>query len=528
MRNKLIIIVILLSVLAGSCKKDFLDRQPLNEYSEATLWTGVGDATAACNACYSGFENGQRVTYMDDASDNGHNPYPWEGWQQYGNMQLLSPNNAGSQYSFTTITQCNWFLASIDKTPMDQALIDRMKGEVRFLRAYQYFVRSQLYGDFPLITKLLTPEEANTIERTPKAQVVDFVLQELDAVSQILPKSYDGDDLGRITKGAALALKARVELFNNKFTESAATAKQVMDLGAYSLFTDYQELFRMKNEYNSEIILDRAYTESNPNLTIGLMVLAPESTPGGGWSSVNINQSLIDTYEMSNGKTIDDPTSGFNIDKPFENRDPRLLQTVIIPGAEYAGIIFNPFDPNSLDYWPTYNYTGYVGRKYIHFKSDYADLYRAGLNIPLIRYAEILLTYAEAKIESNQIDNTVYNAINEVRSRAGMPDVDQAKYATQDQLRTLIRRERRVELAMEGLRWFDIQRWKIGEQVMNGPVYGARISEIDANGNVTYTSTEHIKIEDRVFDPAKNYLWPVPQGQRDLNKNLSQNPGYGN
>jgi hypothetical protein len=85
-----------------------------------------------------------------------------------------------------------------------------------------------------------------------------------------------------------------------------------------------------------------------------------------------------------------------------------------------------------------------------------------------------------------------------------------------------------VELALEGLRWYDIQRWKIGEQVMNGPFYGARISEIDANGNVTYTSTEHIKIEDRVFDPAKNYLWPVPQGQRDLNKNLSQNPGYGN
>lgn len=527
MRNKISIIILLLPVLVGSCKKDFLDRQPLNEYSEATLWTGVNDATAAATACYANFENGQRVTYMDDASDNAHNPYPWEGWQQYGNPQLLSPNNTGLIYNYTGITRCNWFLASIDKTPMPQELIDRMKGEVRFLRAYQFFQRSQLYGDFPLITKMLTVEEANTIERTPKAQVVDFVLQELDDISKVLPDSYDGDDRGRITKGAALALKARVELFNNKFAESAVTAKKVMDLGVYSLFPDYQELFRMKNEYNSEIVLDRSYTEANPSLTIGLQVLAPESTPGGGWSSVNISQSLVDTYEMSNGKTINDPTSGYNVDKPFVDRDPRLLQTVIVPGASYAGIIFNPFDPNSLDYWPTYNYSGYVGRKYIHFKSDFADLYRAGLNIPLIRYAEVLLTYAEAKIEANQVDNSVYDAIDAVRSRAGMPHVDKAKYATQEQMRTLIRRERRVELAMEGMRWYDIQRWKIGEQVMNGTFYGARECTIDAIGNVTYTSPNHIKIEDRVFDPAKNYLWPIPRGQRDLNKNLSQNPGYG-
>ena len=526
MKNRLIIIVVLLSVLTSSCKKDFLNRQPLTEYSESSLWTGVNDATAACNACYSGFEDGQWVVYMDVASDNAHDAYPWEGWQQYGNMQLLSPNNTGWKYNFTTITQCNWFLANIDRTPMDQTLLTRMKGEVRFIRAYEYFERSQLYGDFPLVTKMLTAEEANAVERTPKAQVVDFILNELDTIIPTLPKTYEGSDLGRITQGAALALKARVELFNQKYAESAESCQKVMDLGVYSLFPNYQDLFRISNEYNSEIILDRGYLETNPKLTVGLMVLAPESTPGGGWSSVNITQSLIDSYEMANGKTIDDPTSGYNVDLPFVGRDPRLLQTVIIPGAQYAGIIFNPMDPNSLDYWPAYNYTGYVGQKYIHYKSDFSDLYAAGLNIPLIRYAEVLLTYAEAKIEMNQIDNTVYDAINKVRVRAGLPAVDQAKYSTQEQMRTLVRRERRVELALEGLRWYDVQRWKIGEQVMNGPVYGCRVSDIDASGNVTYTSTSHVKIEDRVFDPAKNYLWPVPQAQMDLNKNLTQNPGY--
>lgn len=524
MKNRLVILF-MLAVVVCSCKKDFLNRQPLTEYSETTLWTGANDAIAACNAAYSNFEDGQWVVYMDDASDNAHDPYPWEGWQEYGNMQLLSPNNYNPKYNFTTITQCNWFLANIDKTPMDKTLLTRMKGEVRFIRAYEYFERSQLFGDFPLVTKMLTAAEANEVVRSPKADVVNFILNELDTIVPTLPTTYEASDKGRITQGAALALKARVELFNEKFAESAASAKKVMDLGVYSLFPNYQDLFRLRNEYNSEIVLDRGYLETDPNLTNGLMVLAPESTPGGGWSSVNITQSLMDAYETKNGKTIDDATSGYDVDHPFVNRDPRLLQSVIIPGAEYAGIIFNPMDPNSLDYWPAYNYTGYVGRKYINYKSDYSDLYKAGLNIPLIRYAEVLLTYAEAKIESNQIDNTVYDAIDLVRKRAGLPAVDQTKYASQDQLRTLVRRERRVELALEGLRWYDIQRWKIG-QVMNGPVYGLRFSSIDASGNVTYTSTGHAKIEDRVFNPAKNYLWPVPQSQIDLAKKVMQNPGY--
>ena len=525
MKNRSIIIFCLIAVIACSCK-DYLDLKPLTQYSETTLWTGVNDATAACNACYSQFEDGQWVVYMDVASDNGHDAYPWEGWQQLGNMQLLNPNNPGGKFDFFTITQCNWFLENIDKAPIDAALAARLKGEVRFIRAYEYFERSQLYGDFPLVNKMLTTTEANTIASTPKAQLVQFIIDELTAIIPDLPTSYQGNDLGRITQGAAWALKARVELFNEKYAESAVSSKKVMDLGVYSLFPNYQDLFRITNEYNSEIILDRGYLETNPNLTLGLMVLVPEAAAGGGWSSVNISQSLVDTYEMANGKTIDDPTSGYDIDHPFLNRDPRLLQTVIVPGAEYAGIIFNPMDPNSLDYWPTYNYTGYIGQKYTHYLSDFPDIYNTGLNIPLIRYSEMLLTYAEAKIELNQIDNSVYDAISQVRLRAGLPAVDQSKYSTQLQMRELVRRERRVELAMEGLRWYDIQRWKIAEQVMNGPVYGARISTIDAGGNVTYTSTDHAKIEDRVFNPAKNYLWPVPQSQRDINKNLTQNPNY--
>lgn len=144
----------------------------------------------------------------------------------------------------------------------------------------------------------------------------------------------------------------------------------------------------------------------------------------------------------------------------------------------------------------------------------------------VMRYSEVLLSYAEAKIESNQIDATVYNAINKVRHRAGMPDVDQSTYNTQFTLRKLIRRERRVEFAMEGLRWFDIQRWETGPEVRSGDVFGARLGTVDEKTGALSLTSEKIFVEKRVFDPAIHYLWPVPQKQRDINKNLSQNFGY--
>lgn len=143
-----------------------------------------------------------------------------------------------------------------------------------------------------------------------------------------------------------------------------------------------------------------------------------------------------------------------------------------------------------------------------------------------MRYAEILLNFAEAKIELGQLDNSMYAAINEVRERAGMPAVDESIYNNQSSLQELVRRERRVELAMEGLRWFDIQRWRIGDEVMNGTVYGARLGAVDPNTGEISLGTERIVVEERAFDPDKNYLWPVPQNVIDVNPNISQNPGY--
>ena len=513
-------------ILLTSCKKDFLDRQPLDEYSESSLWSNAKDAQTALNGCYSGWEDADRIVYMDCASDNAYNQWPWEGYTALGNMQLLTPTNTGAgMWDFGTIQRCNWFLANVDVTPMDDNLKARMKAEARFLRAYKYFSAAQVYGDYPLVLKQLTTAEANEVKRTPKTEIMDFVIKELGEIAPNLPTSYSGSDVGRITRGAALALKGRTELFTARFSEAAITYKKVMDLGVYKLFPNYQDLFRIQNEDNSEIVLDVQYKEND--YSNGILGVMPSSSYGG-WSSINPTQSLVDAYEMKNGKKISDAGSGFDAGNPYKDRDPRLSATIVYPGMFYEGKYFNSIDKSSPDYYAENNNskTGYSVKKYTSNLSDFSDMWNNGLNMPVIRYAEVLLGYAEAKIEAGQIDATVNKAINDIRSRAGMPVLDQGIYNNQISLRSAVRNERRVELAMEGLRWYDVQRWKIAEQVMNGQVYGALLGKVNAgNGSLTLTPVR-IEAEKRTFNPAINYLWPIPQKQIDINHNLNQNAGY--
>jgi hypothetical protein len=204
--------------------------------------------------------------------------------------------------------------------------------------------------------------------------------------------------------------------------------------------------------------------------------------------------------------------------------------SIVRPGSSYGGSYYDPIDSENPtgDYYAPYggSKTGYNVRKYVDDLNDYADMWNTGSDPIVIRYAEILLMYAESKIEANTIDNSVYDAIDHVRERAGMLKVDRAIYNSQAKLRELVRRERRVELALEGLRWFDICRWKIGEQVMPGMVYGALEGTVSqADGTLDLTDTR-IEVEERVFDPAKNYLWPIPQSVIDATPAIEQNPNY--
>jgi len=535
MKKNIIFNIVALLILFSSCKKDFLSRQPQDAYSNSSLWTSASDANAALTGVYSGpWTDGSNLPYLDCVSDNAYSQYIWEGFQSYGNGSINPTSNEANLWNYTMIQRCNFFLTNIGTTPMDATLKNQMIAQVKFIRAYEYFLMSQLYGDVPLVTTALTPAQADASVRTPKADITKFILSELTAAIPDLATSYTGADVGRITKGAALSLKARIELYNADYADCITDCQSVMQLG-YSLDPSYSDLFRIQNQLtNPEIIAAVQYVENpsaNSNWVLGVM----PSNSMGGWSSIDPLQSLVNSYEMTNGKVITDPASGYDPNNPYKNRDPRLAATILYPGALIAPQIpggptsyYDPMDASSPDYYASGNNTspsGYVVQKYTSHISDFDNLFQSGLNMTIIRYAEILLSYAEAKIESNQIDASVYNAINLVRNRAGMPSVDQTVYNNQTTLRSLIRRERRVEFAFEGLRWFDIQRWKIGSQVMNGPVYGARLGTVDGTtGKYTITG-DSIKVETRVF-ADKNYLWPVPQTEININKNLTQNPGY--
>jgi hypothetical protein len=233
---------------------------------------------------------------------------------------------------------------------------------------------------------------------------------------------------------------------------------------------------------------------------------------------------LVDSYLMSNGKDISDATSGFDPNNPYNNRDPRLRASIFISGdALPDGKVFRP-EPNSGTsdaIGNTYiaSTTGFALKKYIN-PEDYANPTNNGINIILLRYAEVLLTYAEAKIELNQIDQSVIDAINKVRQRSDVNLPAISNTLTQAELRDIVRRERTCELAFEGLHTWDIRRWKTAETVIPGSVFGITYL---VNGQPT---TIKVQGFEKVFDKARHYLWPVPQNERQLNPNLGQNPGW--
>lgn len=515
---------VILLLFITSCSSDFLDRNPLDQPSNETFWNTEKDALAAATGCYEGWFSMDEVVYFDCASDNAYNPFSWEGWQVQA-TGYATPNDYGQNYmAYDKIARCNNFLANIDRPEMSEEIRTRLTAEVRFLRAWHYYLKVFLYGDVPLVKEVLDISNSN-LPRTPKAEVEQFILNELTEIIPQLPEKYTGGDVGRVTKGAALTLKARMEIFKGDYTACSATCEQVMKLG-YSLFPDYAGLFKIANVNNEEVILDVQYVENlAKNWVLGVM--PPSSV--GGWSSINPTQSLADAYECIDGKTIEESTI-YNPKDPYKNRDPRLTATLIYPGCLYEGSYFNPIDAKDPtgDYYAPYgrSKTGYNPRKYIDNLGDYNDMWNTAMNAIVMRYAEVLLMYAESKIELGQIDESVYKVLNDIRKRAGMPEIDKTVYNGQAKMRELVRRERRVELAMEGLRWFDICRWRIGEEVMPGRVYGALLGTVDSETGALNLTDNRIEVETRLFDPAKNYLWPIPQSVIDATPAIKQNPGY--
>jgi hypothetical protein len=536
--KNLLIIILALTVSAG-CKK--LDLAPTDRFSDLTFWTTDANVYSALYNNYSLMYNSSLFFYNESLSDNA--------FSSTGDYNLIASGNATAgtakfqndwAYYYSTIKSCNLFLANIDKnTTLSADVKSRLKAETRFIRAFEQFNLTKWYGDVPLVDHDLTPDEAKQIERSPKQTVVQFVISELDSISAILPSQDDlpAAENGRITKGAALALEARVLLYQgDKMADVVTVCEKLMNnqsaYGHYSLAPDYSDLFSNPsvNKTNSEAMLSLQYVPTIRTWS-ELWDFVPRSV-GGRVSSMAPTQELVDSYIMLNGKGINDPGSGYDESDPYANRDPRLSATVVYNGYKWVKpdgsvkIIYikpgsdpdrsapDEYNPASQSSSPT----GYYWRKY--FDPTALANFVSGNNILLIRYAEILLDYAEAKNALGQMDETVWNnTIRLLRQRAGFTDPGALNYPGNTDMTNIIRTERRAEFAMESLRTDDIRRWKIAENVMNGYAHGARFGDPSVDNG-------YIRVQQRKFNPERDYLWPVPSSEISLNNNLTQNPGY--
>lgn len=519
---------ILLFLAAGlfSCSRDLLDTVPNDRLSENVFWKTQSDAEVAVNALYRDLD-GTNIFAWDAFTDIAHvnQPFAVDAFIELGTYDATS-SKILSEWSnaYTGIAATNYFLANVDKIPVitDTSLLKRYKAEARFLRAYQYVKLTSLYGAVPLVTKTLSIADARLLKRDAIGTVYDFIDTELSAVATVLPSSYTATNTGRATKGAALALKARADLYAGRYTDAATAAKAVIDSKVYSLYPTYSKLFSYAAENNSEVVLDKQFIASTYSNSV-FSLLAPYSQKSSGSTYVP-TKAGVDQYQTSTGLGIGDAGSGYDANNPYANRDPRLGFSVFLNGdALPDGTTYRPAPasgtPDAVGNTYLASTTGFGIKKYIN-KEDLANPSNNGINIILLRYAEVLLTYAEAKIEANAIDQTVYDAINEVRNKRTdvvLPSI--ASNLTPAQLRTIVRRERVTELAFEGLHLQDIRRWKTAATFVPGAVYG-----------ITYSDNGTIKIiqvaVNRLFDPSKHYLWPVPQTERDQDAGLDQNPGW--
>jgi len=569
-----LIILAFSMVLILSCNKDYLNRFPESDPNSATYYTTADQLTLAINAAYN------NLSYQQDGFPyqmqlEGTSDLVWQRPTTDAQTIGLGQHTSNTTMirtiwtqSYIGIGRCNALLENMikAKSVTTAAQYSRIEGEAKFLRAYYYGTLISLYGDVPLVVKSI-PAEESYLARTPKAEVLNAIFSDLDSAAAKLPLSYTGTDIGRATKTSALAFKSRIALYNAKWDVAAAASKAVIDLGYHALYPNYRNLFMYVGENSRESILAFDY-----KLTIRTNA-APQNNQArnsSGFSGLIPTRALADSYECTDGLTIDKSTLYSTAD-PFKNRDPRMRQTLLGDGDTWfgaGGITFNmTFHPDSTTcsrYTPSFakipnlevtnafsSYSGFIMKKYLD-PQDIAVPNQSELAFMLIRYAEVLLNYAEAKIELNQIDASVLDAINLVRARGyGVAATQTTLYpaiktTNQTELRAIVRRERKIELAGEGLRVFDIRRWNIAEKVMNGILFGKAMNKaiyyslpkptLDENSSPDYTSftsllsvVGNFKIMDnpRVFK-SNNLLWPIPQAELDVNKNpgFKQNPGY--
>lgn len=587
--SNLILIGLLLVSIYSCNQADFLENVSKANLTDATQWASEGNADIFLNNIYNSLPNkGNEPENLDNFTDDNdagfyYTSYNWKkgivnpssgGFDVWGGTS--GPTDWASwNNTFTKVRKCNTFIQKLNENSKNFSsdYLKKRIDEVKFIRAWFYSELWYHVGGLPIIT---APLDRNTMDstkiynaRTTFEETFNFITTQLDSIvkNNVLPAKYVSGDknAGRATIGAALALKGWVELyaasplFNSapavsdpahlmsfasadlsRWTKAAATNKQFIDTyggSTYNLFSDLPNFWRASNEYNPEVIWDRqnvAITMGNNYEQFGGPVWI--NNVYYTWGNYCPTQELVDTYCMANGKLITDPTSGYNAQKPYVGREKRFYDFIVYDGAPYkqdwmakVDTIFTRIDKvypskNEIDFASDdVGNTAYYSKKRINPDAPRGGN-SSGQNYVYLRYAMVLLNYAEAQNEAVGPDESVYTAVNLIRKRSNLPDLSPG--LDKNAMRTALRRERRVELSYEGIRFLDIVRWKIAADVMSVDKHAMKItnsSPVDNKGVWVY---EVIPLNHPAVFTPNMYMNPIPQGVIDQNSKIKQNPGY--
>lgn len=567
--KKIFIISVIVTIALTSCKK-FLDKQNLAEPAADTFLTTAAEVDLALTGVYSSSywtEANLPVqcrfdTYTDIGVERGSGFAG--GTFDAGNGTIQNYYT----FMYRTVGRANVLLTGMVKAKdaMPAAIYNRAEAEAKVLRAWSYLHLIGLFGDVVYYTKPLDPAEYYTLTRTPKFEIIDKLFIDLDdAITKLDWQPYQR---GRVSKAIAYGIKAKLAMLDRRYQVAVDATNAIIGSGQYNLNPSFVNLFNRAGQAanaNKEIMYEMIYPVADLN-PVSYINLGQGSRMISAQSGRFPIQALVDRYECIDGKRIDQSPL-YNPDSPSLRRDKRLKATVALHAdtigctlfGTYRRCVFNiyntstPLSTNNgafatspnLDvtnpFGPVLNGMGTLWYKYSNDELD--DMATAKTSFIYMRFAEILSIYAEAKLMLNQVDATVITAINRTRSRAGLPNVDVAITSNQAKLLQIVRREKIVEFANEGLHLFDMRMWGTGVATMNTFVYGCTkvqaapaatptfgsagsFEDLNDIPNYTASDAQRFKRELRVFTAPKYNLWPIPQRERDINNLISQNQDW--
>jgi starch-binding outer membrane protein, SusD/RagB family len=536
--------------LIQSCQK--YETEPLNVTPSALVFdsrdvTGVL-ARQVVNNIYSSLPNGfNRIDAvpLDAATDDAVPSAFNNASEVLSQGRLTAENNVDDRWatSYNAIRRINDFLAKENQIPNTQLAAEKKfwRAEVRFIRALHYFELLKRYGGVPLIgNKVFTEKEAINVPRNSFDECVDYIVSECNGIKDSLKvEPLSSADWGRIPRGAAMALKAKALLYaasplNNtsntaaKWQAAAQAARDLMALNYYKLEATFPNAFLTRTSLETILAFQRAQTSDLEqfNSPIGYNI-APISAQG----YVSPSQELVDLFPTRTGLSIQNPASGYNPNTPYANRDPRLDATVFYNGMMWLNRSIETFEggkdkPGGIS---RQTRTGYYMKKFLGNFATATAYSTQTHNFPIFRYADILLMYAEAINEAANAATNQTEALTQLRAlrmRAGITAGTGNLYGipnglTQTQLREVIRNERRIEMAFEEQRFWDIRRWKIAENMNNKAINGVKITKTGTT--LTYTPVTAARLS---FTAPKHYVYPIPFSEVNASPAIKQNTGY--